>query len=146
MFRTQLASTISAARHNPAPTFWAADASSTTPTPPQAYAGSLQPNRPSSRPSFGPGTRNKEERDHEEDQFNVLYHTGHWCSLRGNCFGAAVAERREGLRHLWRRLQCHQTLPHGLPLYRPHGNGQSVLFIAPHTRRIRLEVAGRDRA
>ena len=33
---------------NPAPTFWAADASSTTPAPPQAYAGSLQPGRHSS--------------------------------------------------------------------------------------------------
>jgi hypothetical protein len=43
MFRTQLASTISAPGQTPAPTFWAADASSTTPMPPQAYAGSLQP-------------------------------------------------------------------------------------------------------
>src|SRR5690242_477967 len=43
MFRTQLASTISAPGQHPAPTFWAADASSTTPAPPQAYAGSLQP-------------------------------------------------------------------------------------------------------
>jgi hypothetical protein len=52
MFRTQLASTISAARHNPAPTFWVADASSTTPAPPQAYAGSLQPSRQNSLTLF----------------------------------------------------------------------------------------------
>jgi len=43
MFRTQLASTISAPGQTPAPTFWAADASSTAPLPPQAYADSLQP-------------------------------------------------------------------------------------------------------
>src|SRR4051812_48740849 len=58
MFRTQLASTISAARHNPAPTFWAADASSTIPAPPQAYAGSLQPGRQNSWLMVRFGTKN----------------------------------------------------------------------------------------
>jgi hypothetical protein len=43
MFRTQLANIISAPGQTPAPTFWAADASSTIPVPPQAYVGSLQP-------------------------------------------------------------------------------------------------------
>ena len=50
LFRTQLASTISAPEQTPAPTFWAADASSTTPVPPQAYAGSLQPSGNNSWP------------------------------------------------------------------------------------------------
>src|SRR5262249_3972029 len=45
LFRTQLACTISAPGQHPAPMFWAADASSTIPKPPQAYADSLQPNR-----------------------------------------------------------------------------------------------------
>ena len=30
---------------------------------------------------------------------------------------------------------ARNTLPHGLPLYRPHGNGQSVLFIAPESQK-----------
>jgi len=55
MFRTQLASTISAARHNPAPTFWAAGVSF-SPDSRQACAISSQPSRQNSRLSFGPGT------------------------------------------------------------------------------------------
>jgi hypothetical protein len=46
---------------------------------------------------------NNEESDHEqENQINVFSRTGHWCSLRRDCFGAAVAERRQRLGHLWR--------------------------------------------
>src|ERR1044071_36114 len=145
MFRPPPAAASATVRNILVPTFWAADASF-SPDLRAARAISSQPNRHSSWPSFSTGTFgqcNKEESDHEEDQINVLYCTGHWRSLRRNCFSAAVAERCQGLCHLWRRLQRHQTLPHGLPLYRPHGNGQSVLFIAPNTRRIRLEVAGR---
>ena len=31
----------------------------------------------------------------------------------GNCFGAAVAERRQRLGHLWRQLRRQQSLPSG---------------------------------
>src|SRR5579859_4908917 len=146
MFRPPPAAASVTARNILVPTFWAADALF-SPDLRAARAISSQPNRHSSWPSFGTGTfgqSNKEESDHEEDQINVLYCPGHWRSLRRNCFSAAVAERRKGLGHLWRQLRRQQSLPHGLPLHIPHGNGQSVLFIAPHTRRIRLEVAGRS--
>src|SRR5690349_5111590 len=89
MFRTQLVSTISAARLNPALTFWAADASSTTPTPLQAYAGSSQPNRQARRPVI-----EQERNNHgHEGQINALRRTGHKRSLRGERFRApAVLE------------------------------------------------------
>ena len=41
----------------------------------------------------------------------------------------------------WRHLRRQQSLPHGLPLHIPHGNGQSVLFVASHPWRSRAEVA-----
>src|SRR5579859_2147610 len=82
MFRTQLVSTISAARLNPALTFWAADASSTTPAPLQAYVGSLQPNRQARRPVIEQGRNNHGQ----EGQTNALRRTGHGRSLCGERF------------------------------------------------------------
>lgn len=51
-----------------------------------------------------------------------------------------LAERRERLGHLWRQLRRQQSLPHRLPLHLPHGNGQSLLFVASHSGRNRVEV------
>src|SRR5690242_17686415 len=112
MFRTQLASTISAARHNPAPTFWGADASSTTPTPPQAYAGLLQPSRQTSLTLFVFSRVTQKGRvNHEQEiEKHVPGSDCHSCSLRGNGFRPATANESQAVSRVHRHVQRHQAL------------------------------------
>jgi hypothetical protein len=102
MFRTQLASTISAARYNPAPTFWAADASSTTPAPLQAYAGSLQPSRQNSLTLFVFSRVTQKGRvNHEQDNQKCIPGChDHGRSLRRQRFRPAIAKETQPAAHV----------------------------------------------
>src|SRR5689334_821237 len=112
MFRTQLASTISAARHNPAPTFWAADASSTIRAPPRAYAGSLQPSRQNSLTLFVFLRLTQKGRvNHEQDNEKCIPGGhGRGRSLRRQRFRPAIAKETQSAAHVHRHVQRHQTL------------------------------------